>query len=131
MSDVRFLTYLDIRRYNHDGDTDLPRGAFGVLLREFHVLVDGVAYTVPAGFPTDLASIPRRLRCIVSIDRGVEAAVVHDWLYNQRLGTREEADLVFKKILEATEGAATVALMYNSVRVFGGGPWSEGEPWTP
>ncbi len=102
----------------------IPRKVFAYLESDFRVTVRGHDIVVPAGFDTDLASIPRRVRGIVSIDRGVEAAVVHDWLYRTAVVSRKEADLIFKALLEETESWATVQAMYWSVRVFGAASYS-------
>lgn len=51
--------------------------------------------TVPCGFYTDFASVPR-LGMIYAMlgDRAHEPAVVHDWLYYAAITTRERADNV-------------------------------------
>ena len=68
---------------------------------------------VPAGFLTDFASIPRVLWPIFPPTGGYgKAAVVHDWLYQEReierhvgyptllrLATRGEADSIFKEAM--------------------------------
>ncbi len=121
---LRLVRYLDRDIAADNTDDPIPRKVFAFLDADFKVTVRGRDIVVPAGFATDLASIPRRLRGIVSLDRGVEAAVVHDWLYRTRLVPRKEADLIFKALLEETEGWMTVQAMYWSVRVFGGFSYS-------
>lgn len=56
-----------------------------VLLEPFIFEVDGIRYTVPAGFVTDGASCPRLLWSICSPMAGPfgEGAVAHDWFYNE------------------------------------------------
>jgi hypothetical protein len=54
--------------------------------------------TVPEGFPTDLASIPRIFRLLIAVKNGKHRApaIVHDWLC--RLGlefSRVTADKIF------------------------------------
>ncbi len=59
-------------------------------------------WIVPAGFDTDLASIPRIFQPFISKLEGVEAAVLHDWFYRFKVVPRAQADRIF---LEAMEGA--------------------------
>ena len=119
---IRFLTDLYLLRKRKQS-----KSVFAVLEKEYRVSIDDEVITVPAGFETDLASIPRRLRGIVSLDRGVEAAIIHDWLYAKNIGTRKKADEIFKRLLDATEGFATANAMYWSVRLFGWGPWKRAQ----
>ena len=53
---------------------------------------------VPAGFETDGASVPRLLWAVFS-PAGVlfQAAIVHDYLYNNAIKTKAYADKAFKK----------------------------------
>ena len=58
---------------------------------------------VPAGFISDLASIPRILWPLLPAD-GVyqEAAIVHDWMYSKCF-SRWLSDGVFRYVMEATK----------------------------
>jgi hypothetical protein len=85
---------------------------------------------VPAGFETDFASVPRPLWAFFPPDgRYTQAAVVHDYLYNQRHihgRKRSECDAIF---LEAM-GVLGVNwfkrhTMYRAVRSFGWIPWNK------
>lgn len=87
---------------------------------------------VPAGFITDLASIPRALRGVLEQNgRSRKAAVLHDWLYSsQRIGTRRitraQADAVFRQALEAEHvGWVARSLYWSGVRVGGWLPWGK------
>ena len=78
-------------------------------------------FTVPAGFQTDLASVPRLpVVYLLTGDTARSAAVVHDWLYSSRLVTRKMADAVLR---EASEVSGVPAwrrwLMWAGVRVGG------------
>lgn len=75
---------------------------------------------VPAGFVTDLASIPAPLRGILNVNgKSRRAAVLHDWLYCSQLGTRAEADATFREALVA-EGVSIACWIYwAGVRVGG------------
>ena len=83
------------------------------------------AVTVPAGFVTDFASIPRVFWSALRPD-GLYTypAIVHDYLYWEQVVSREAADTVFKFGMEDFRiGSATIAAVYNAVRAFGGGAW--------
>ena len=59
----------------------------------------GETITVPAGFVTDLASVPRGLRNLAPRwNRSAEAAVLHDFAY-VRGGSRRKADALFYEAL--------------------------------
>lgn len=80
---------------------------------------------VPAGFKTDLASIPRPLWAILpKSGKYDKAAVVHDYLYAVNGVTREEADQVLREAMEALGvGRVTRWLIYRAVRLGGRFPW--------
>ncbi|SDF84045.1 DUF1353 domain-containing protein [Thalassobaculum litoreum] len=83
---------------------------------------------VPAGFTTDLASIPWFGRWYVSVDGDhTKAAVVHDYLYTRASAatfpslTRREADRVFREALRLRGvGPIKTWIMYAAVRIGGG-----------
>lgn len=108
-------------------------------------LLKGTVY-VPAGFKTDLASIPRGLWNIFpKLGTYDAAAVTHDWLYHagtyvwvSGIGhidrvetthtetlTREQADKVFLEAMEVSGvGWFTRRTLYLAVRLGGGGTWN-------
>lgn len=78
--------------------------------------------TVPAGFETDFASVPRLpLAYLLFGNVADEAATVHDFLYSSGLVSRKDADEVFA---EASAAAGVAAWrrgpMWLGVRLFGG-----------
>ncbi|EAQ5940000.1 DUF1353 domain-containing protein [Salmonella enterica] len=78
---------------------------------------------VPAGFVTDLATIPRIFWTILPPDgKYAKAAIIHDYLYDNALRTKKEADLIF---LDGMTVLGVLRLkrkvMYWAVRVFGRG----------
>lgn len=77
--------------------------------------------TVRAGLLTDLASVPRAFRWVVGrVGRHLEAAVVHDKTYGDPTITdRSYADAVFLAGMKAAK-APLAALIYRTVRLFGG-----------
>ncbi len=84
----------------------------------------GGEYTVPAGFVTDLASIPKVLWAILPPwSRYGPAAVVHDWLYWSGV-PRATCDGVLREamILLGVD-QATVNQIYGAVSAFGQAAW--------
>jgi hypothetical protein len=75
--------------------------------------------TVPVGFETDLASVPRLpLVYIALAGKGPRSAVVHDYAYHFQMG-REFADDLFHALLVIEEGREVADMMYAGVRIGG------------
>ena len=84
---------------------------------------------VPCGLVTDLASIPRILRGVVSkVGPHVEASVVHDYLYGAHLRfarknhkeDRKFADVLYERLMKkAGVGWFKRKAIYRAVRLFG------------
>jgi len=69
----------------------------------FDSKVAGRVITVPAGFPTDLASTPRIPIIYEACGNiAVRAAVVHDYLYSSGRESRAVADAVLREAAEVT-----------------------------
>lgn len=84
--------------------------------------------TVPKGFETDLASVPRLPGMFLLFGgRARKAAVLHDWLYHEHEGEREVADAVFFKAMAHDEGLFTRVAMWLGVRVGGWAIWQRRE----
>ncbi len=84
----------------------------------------GERITVPTGFTTDFASVPRLPLAYLLFGGDVgdnAAAVVHDWLYSQGKVPRATCDAVFREAMQA-EGVAGWRCwpMWFGVRLFGG-----------
>jgi Protein of unknown function (DUF1353) len=80
---------------------------------------------VPAGAVTDLASVPRILWAIFPPHgRWAKAAIIHDYLYANAIGTKDYADLVFLEAM-AVLGVPVVrrTLMFWAVSLFGRGAY--------
>ncbi len=78
---------------------------------------------IPTGTITDLASVPRFLWAIFPPHgRYAKAAIVHDYLYDQAIGTKRQADDIFLEAMGVL-GVPPVPryLMYWAVRMFGRG----------
>jgi hypothetical protein len=75
------------------------------------------AITVPAGFVTELASVPKRLRWWKGqTDASIAPAVFHDYLYWTQACTQDEADAVMYHAMTAQGGAtAKNAAVYRAV----------------
>jgi hypothetical protein len=89
--------------------------------------VMGARIIVPAGFVTDLASVPRLpVAFWLAGDTARKAALVHDFLYDRHLGGRQIADDVFLEAMRCEGVSAWVtALMYRAVR------WGGERRWCP
>lgn len=92
----------------------------------------GTVYSVPIGFVTDFASVPRLPFIFVAFgDRANSAATLHDWLYcrdpitkNHPVADRETADLLLKEAALAQGVSTEVAeALYLGVRAGGSGHW--------
>lgn len=88
--------------------------------------------TVPAGYVTDFASVPRLpLTFLLAGDSAHEAAVIHDFLYTThavsgRPVTRRQADAVFGEAIDVSDPNAPGGLMWLAVRA--GGYWAWDAP---
>lgn len=90
---------------------------------------EGGTITVPKGFETDLASIPRPFWAIYPpMGKYTEAAVVHDYLYRYgnstilygKRATRASADRLFRDLMKSEGvGFFTRNLFYYAIRVGG------------
>lgn len=82
---------------------------------------------VSAGFITDLATVPRIFWILLPPDgKYAKAAIIHDWMYDNTLRTKKEADRIFldgMTVLGAPKWKRTV--MYWAVRAFGRGMYGK------
>jgi hypothetical protein len=82
-------------------------------------------YLIPAGYSTDFATVPKFLWSVLPpLGKHNRAALLHDWLYDNRIGTRAQADWLFLKQME-NDGVGVVPryAMYWGVRLFAGKWW--------
>jgi hypothetical protein len=81
--------------------------------------------TVPVGFETDFASVPRVFWAILpKWGKYGNAAVIHDWLYWEQGRSRPAADAVFLEAMAVLGVSAVVRqTMYTAVRLFGWLAW--------
>ncbi len=90
--------------------------------------VAGRIITVPVGFFTDFASVPRWMPVIYALlgDRAHEAAAVHDWLYYSAITTRVIADEVIREAIEVCGISHWQAMLfYWGVRAGGWVAWND------
>lgn len=80
---------------------------------------------VPAGFVTDLASIPWYLWSWLPNDGPyMHAAIIHDWIYWDQSRSREEADnILWIDMTDLGVGYLTRQMIYQAVSRFGQGAW--------
>ena len=83
--------------------------------------------TVPKGFVTDLASIPRIFYSILPPDGEYTVpAVIHDYLYWTQTTTKEQADNILRFSMQDYKiGPITRTVIYDAVHVGGGSAWAE------
>ena len=81
----------------------------------------GGKITVPKGFSTDFASVPRiPVVYLLYANRGRKAAVIHDYLYRTGSAIRSICDAVFREALIADGESLPVAwAMWAGVRIGG------------
>ncbi len=99
------------------------------LLADFPVIITSdvgtETVTVPKGFLTDLASVPRLPGMYLFFGgRARKPAVIHDWLYSTHRGEREVADAVFFRAMANGENWFTRSMMWLGVRVGGWAVWN-------
>lgn len=83
--------------------------------------------SVPKGFVTDFASIPRAFWSLLRPDGDYTyPAIIHDFLYWNQGTTRAIADTIFRLAMEDFGiNAVTIAAIYNAVRLGGESAWTD------
>jgi hypothetical protein len=105
-------------------------GGIWELHEAFTFTWNGKEITVPEGFKTDFASVPRPFRSVIpKSGKYNQAAVVHDFIYIHQTErfTKKEADLIFldgMKVLGVKKFKRCI--MYIAVKYFGKGNWNHG-----
>lgn len=87
---------------------------------------DRLSLFIPAGFKTDLASIPRIFQSIVpKLGHHIRPAIVHDYCYEFDTGlSRREADEMFREGMKNTKvNWLRRWAMWTAVRAGGKGQW--------
>lgn len=101
-----------------------PSQRFDFELSEpFNVQVNHTIYSVPKGFITDLASVPRVMWACYSPNdtRTIRAAILHDYIYRFNVSvTRKQADdIFFHSLIKGGTPRCTAIKYYVGVRSFG------------
>jgi len=83
--------------------------------------------SVPIGFKTDFASIPKIFWSILPpVGKYGKAAVIHDWCYWANCYNKKQSDKIFlegMKVLKVNKWKQII--IYNAVRMFGYFAWKE------
>lgn len=84
--------------------------------------------TVPRGFTTDFASVPRLFWTILPPDGTyTQAAVLHDFLYHTQQYSRKRSDEIFLEAMAVLKvWWVRRRIIYMAVRLFGWIPWKKG-----
>ncbi|EEN1039761.1 TPA: DUF1353 domain-containing protein [Salmonella enterica] len=90
---------------------------------EFYLCDDNSdVISVPAGFVTDLATVSRIFWTLLPPDgKYAKAAIIHDYLYDNALRTKKEADKIFLDGVPRWKRT----VMYQAVRMFGRGNYGK------
>jgi hypothetical protein len=91
-----------------------------------YVSCKGERYTVPAGFVTDLNSVPWLFRRLIPKSTNTNrAAVLHDFLY--AIGhSKAEADYLYGEAIDACNAHPVKRwILFQSVDKFGGSAWKK------
>jgi hypothetical protein len=107
-------------RYDHDKCKVMFR------LNKVH-LVGG--YEMGRGYETDFASVPKFVRYIINqVGKHNRAALIHDWEYDHKIGTRKQADDRFYREMRIDHvNWFKAQAMYWAVRCFGKTWWDRTE----
>lgn len=90
-------------------------------------LNNGARLTIPAGYKTDFATVPRLFRGIVwGAGNHNLATLIHDWLYDNQIGTRKQADdEMLYWLLACGVSRIKAYTMYFAVRIGGKSWWNK------
>lgn len=88
---------------------------------------DNITYSAPKGMLTDLTSIPRQLWDLLPpFGRYSGAAVIHDYLYQSQITTKEIADRVLEEAMDMVNVPHFIKqLIYEGVKIGGQIAWDQ------
>lgn len=121
--------YVKVHRYQRDGKLyEVSEIAYYVIAYPPKKLEWQV--TVPVGFRTDFASIPRMFQHIISpVGKWSSAALFHDYIYSKQFEgniSRKQADDMFYVLARHYHtNAVTAWVMWACVRMFGKWSWKK------
>lgn len=125
-----------VRFIGEPGISPRGRGDEWVMLTDWYIQAESVegellTLKVPAGFTTDLASVPRIPGAYLLFgNKARRAAILHDWLYSEHW-PREWADSVFYRAMANEVNKASAWAMWLAVRVGGASYYAEKNPPHP
>lgn len=99
-----------------------------ILLQEIVFSYKGQLYTIPVGFKSDGASLPRFFWRLIGhpFDMAyLREAIIHDYLYKYQPCTRKEADRFFFNLLEDNNLGIKRHLIYWGLRIGGWVAWNK------
>lgn len=106
---------------------DEEKGDVIKLLEEHKFTFKGKEYVVPEGYESDGMSIPRffwRLICPQIDATSLVPSVEHDFLYDEKAGTRKEIDQFYEdRLIECGFPKWKAVMTYWGVRIGGGSHW--------
>ncbi len=110
--------------------TEIDDRVFAVADHDFRYQSDlaGRMFTVPVGFYTDFASVPRFMPLAYAClgDTAHEPAVVHDWLYYSAITSRKMADDILLEAMKTWGMPAWRSYpIYWGVRTGGWSAWNK------
>jgi hypothetical protein len=122
-------TDLEPRFYPSEPGVDILRDGETFRLREELIFVseDQEMVRVPAGFVTDLASIPQILHsAFPKLGKHTLPAIIHDYMYVEAIETKAKADLFFRQAMKFKKvNTFKRQAMYWGVRLGGRGNYED------
>jgi hypothetical protein len=109
-----------------DETSESGRGLWQLVYSLIYQSANNGSFTIPAGFKTDFASVPRLPILWLALgDTAREAAVLHDYLYTAPHPVdRQTADALLNEAALATGwGKIRAHALYLGVRLFGAAHW--------
>lgn len=107
-----------------------PNGARFRTCDELNVLIDNNPYSVPAGFDTDLASVPNLFWSVLSPAEAkmMAPAILHDYMYQcpNILSRRYADDVFYSALVQEDMRVSSAYQMYSVIRMFGDKYFKEG-----
>lgn len=108
-------------------DMPLPQLEYCIKTQRWRLIADYhiSGHTIPAGFESDGATVPRFLWWYVPpTGPYLPAVLIHDFLYQHAIGSKAQADKTFYTALQQLPvGRCKSRLMYWGVKIFGRGAY--------
>ncbi len=99
-----------------------------MVAEDFRFYVNGILYTIPEGFETDLGSVPKAFRWIIGThQKKTVGYTIHDFFYRTIIEgiDRKFADSVMKEVFNIYKvGKVKTSLIYRVLRLTGWKAWN-------